>query len=410
MHLAQLASSYETEEKLGGTLLTEHRRCVDQLVEFSNEYVYNNKLKPMVGSSEGTNFKLGEYQIYIPALGYLNIQGNSEKDAGSIYNTKEAESISGWIKEYGDCILNYYNTGKSGNDVKKLKDVIAVITPFSAQKNKIYEQFEEYSVDKGITVGTVHALQGAERNIVIFSPAYGMNHDSKELFFDRGYNMLNVALTRAKQHFIIIGNIRLFNQNNLNKPSGGLAKHLFASELNELSSSIYFDNNSDKIKDRVNTLELHQWCIKRAFETAKNRIIIVSPFISITAIRADKLLSKIQEAISNKIEVHIYTDKHLDMSNDVLKEHSKIGREELIKAGAKLFILNGIHNKAIAIDEEILIEGSFNWLSASRDKSNNSCRHEISQIIKGEEAKVQISQLIMELSRLSLESNKKIKT
>ena len=75
-----------------------------------------------------------------------------------------------------------------------------------------------------IVVGTVHALQGAERNIILFSPTYGVGY-STTAFFDRGKNMMNVAVSRAKDSFIVIGNTALFNPDNDN-PSGILAKHI----------------------------------------------------------------------------------------------------------------------------------------------------------------------------------------
>lgn len=398
MHLAQRVSNYEINENLGGTLLTEHRRCVDELVSFSNHFVYDDMLKPMVGSSKGTHFKGDNIELFLPPLSYLNIRGSSEKKSGSTFNKREAESIAKWIQQYGTLILAYYNKGKSDKEKKRLKDCLAVITPFGEQRNEIYRQFSEYKIDTDITVGTVHALQGAERPIIIFSPSYGINQSNNQLFFDSGYNMLNVALTRAKHHFIVMGNMALFNPLNKEKPSGGLANYLFADDINELSTSFLFDKKNIVSENRVDSLEKHQNCLKRAFEVATKRVVIVSPFISIHAITADNLLPEIQKAVLKNIEIHIYTDMYLDMPNGKLKKSSKDGRKALVEAGAKLDILNGIHNKAIAIDEDVLIEGSFNWLSALRDKHHPHYRYDVSQILQGKEAKQQIIQLLKELA------------
>lgn len=392
MHLAQKASSVEVTPTLGGTMLTEHRRCVDELVAFSNEYIYDNMLQPMVGSSKGRWFKNNKEEIFIPALGYLHVSGVSEKANGSTFNTAEAVAITKWVKKYGGLISAHYR--------KDLKECIAVITPFSKQKNELYRQFSLFDVNTDITIGTVHALQGAERPIVIFSPTYGINQADGQLFFDSGYNMLNVALTRAKQHFIVMGNMQLFNPFNKYKPSGGLAKFLFSSDNNELSSSFLFEDKIIISENRIDTLEKHQRCLKRAFEIAKTRIVIVSPFISKYAIQADNLLEGIQKAVSNNVKVSIYTDKYLDMPNGKLKKSAEEGRSALTNSGAELFILNGIHNKAIIIDDEVLIEGSFNWLSALRDKQNPYYRYEVSQVIKDQEAKVQIPQLINNLTAI----------
>jgi phosphatidylserine/phosphatidylglycerophosphate/cardiolipin synthase-like enzyme len=68
----------------------------------------------------------------------------------------------------------------------------------------------------------------------------------------------------------------------------------------------------------------------------------------------------------------------LDARHGTIKESSRTGRAALIDAGAELKVCSGIHNKSIAVDERILIEGSFNWLSASRNPNSAFARHEVS--------------------------------
>jgi superfamily I DNA and/or RNA helicase len=72
----------------------------------------------------------------------------------------------------------------------------------------------------------VHALQGAERPIVILSMVYGPG-DVGTMFFDRDNkpNMLNVAVSRAQDNFIVFANTRILN-NNARTPSGILSNHL----------------------------------------------------------------------------------------------------------------------------------------------------------------------------------------
>jgi superfamily I DNA and/or RNA helicase len=79
----------------------------------------------------------------------------------------------------------------------------------------------------GMKIGTIHALQGAERPIVIFSTVYSGNDIGKGYFFDRDNkpNMLNVAVSRAKDCFIVFGNRDIFKENG-NTPSSKLIKFL----------------------------------------------------------------------------------------------------------------------------------------------------------------------------------------
>ena len=401
MKLAQNASYYATSKTLNGTFLSEHRRCVDEIVAFSNKYVYDNLLIPKVGSSKGQEYenRTGE-KILIPPLSYINISGKSETKNSSNYNTLEAVAIAKWISKYKEHILTITNKGEQKENIKGLKDIIGIVTPFAAQRNEIIKQFRKYEIDTEITVGTVHALQGAEREIVIFSPTYGTNHTGN-MFFDSGYNMLNVALTRAKKHFLVIGNMRLFNPMIKNKPSGGLANFLFLRQENELSSSFFYESsNKNENSNRINKLSKHVEALKKAFDIAEKQLIIVSPFLSINAINSDNLIDNIKGAVNRGIKVEVFTDKNLDSINGKLKDNAKEARELLINNGIKLTILNGIHNKAIAIDDKVLIEGSFNWLSAVRDENSLFSRYEVSQVIKGVEALKQINQLVSDLDKI----------
>ena len=54
------------------------------------------------------------------------------------------------------------------------------------------------------------------------SPVYGHLGNT---FFDAGPNMMNVAVSRARDSFIVIGNPDLFSEGS-GKPSGILARHL----------------------------------------------------------------------------------------------------------------------------------------------------------------------------------------
>ena len=60
-----------------------------------------------------------------------------------------------------------------------------------------------------IKVGTVHKYQGSEREIIIFSSVYNIESSGKaqNLFFNReDPDMINVAVTRAKEVFVLFGN------------------------------------------------------------------------------------------------------------------------------------------------------------------------------------------------------------
>ncbi len=387
--------THQSKEKEKGAYLTEHRRCLNPIINYSNKFVYNNSLDLKVGNVYKENF-------FLPPLGYLAINGFSEKPKnGSRRNLKEAQTIVAWLFNKNEQLLSNYGNKKA------IDEIVAIITPFSAQKRYIkqllYKAFGE-EISKKIIVGTVHALQGAERPVILFSAVHDLSDNA--LFFDYGnkYNMLNVALTRAKHSFLIFANMGIFDAAK-SSPSGNLAKQLF-SEINYKlddkfiyeSDSIY-KNEKEYAVTRINTLKAHRDTLRKCFKIVKNQLIIYSPFISINAINNDNITELIKRAITRGIKVIILTDKYLDLSEGKLKEVSKKGRDSLVAAGAELEIISGVHNKTICVDDRILIEGSFNWLSATRDTTSKFFREETSLIIQGGKVKEEISQIVNSIKK-----------
>ncbi|KAA1242594.1 AAA domain-containing protein [Aquimarina sp. RZ0] len=372
-----------------GAYLLEHRRCLNPIIEYSKENIYKGSLKLMVGNNHDKEHKL-------PPLGYIHIDGTSEKHKGSSRkNIKEANAIIQWVINNKEKLETAYN--------KPLSEILAIITPFSAQKI-ILKQLLNKHLDKDITdnliVGTVHALQGAERPIILFSAV----HDTKDkmLFFDyQGkFNMLNVALTRAKHSFIVIGNMAILNPKD-SSPSGRLGATLFSKEAYALDDSfiyksdIVYSKSKDYEVTRIDTLESHRSCLKKVFRVARKELIVFSPFISINAIQKDEIEKHIKESVDKDVKVRIITDKTFDIDKQTqrLKPYSEKGRNAIENVGANLLIDNGIHNKTICVDDAILIEGSFNWLSATRDKKSPYHKKNASVIIQGDKVKEDIERI-----------------
>lgn len=121
---------------------------------------------------------------------------------------------------------------------KSLSDIVCVITPFGNQTEVISRACRDQGIKVGkgegeMVVDTVHAIQGAERPVVIFSPVYSKHADGP--FIDRSNSMLNVAVSRAKDHFFVFGDMDVFTTTQEdNSPRGVLANYLFNSPQNAL--------------------------------------------------------------------------------------------------------------------------------------------------------------------------------
>jgi hypothetical protein len=406
MRIAQRVCPHRipADMSVAGALLREHRRCVDEIISYSNRYVYQNRLIPLAGSLEDKRAsRTAEQQPTnsLPAMGYSSIRGYTHKQGGSRRNDEEAAAVASFLRAYEQEIVASY-------DNRPLSDIVGIVTPFRAQKTAIYEALANRGLDQSIVVGTVHALQGAERPIILFSPTYGVNDRGLRFFFDASFNMLNVAVSRAKDHFLAIGDMGAFNAERPDLPSGALARVLFAAPENEIAPAFYFDDaaasqtaqlDEQSGVQRLHRLSQHVNALRRAFSVASQEVVIVSPFVSIQAIDADALIPVIEDAVDAGVRVRIYTDKHLDKVNGTLRQNAARGREALEEAGAELLVRNGIHNKALAVDDRLLVEGSFNWLSAVRDPNHRMYRRDVSHVIQNEQSAEFIRDLLSELDQ-----------
>ncbi len=393
MKLAQRACFVQDGEQ-GGTLLKEHRRCPDKIISYSNKNVYQNKLILTKGNKR-------KVETGLPLKGFMHINSTSEKIGNSRKNTQDAITIAKWIES------KRLELEKSFGQ-KPITDILAIVTPYKSQASLIKNELLKINTKayKKLISGTVHALQGAEIDIVIFSTVIT---PGDSLYFADNLNMLNVAISRAKSSFLVFGNLNTIDATK-NNPLGRLKKWLQEDEDCELSNKIVFDNKpEDNNVKRIHKLTKHVEALNRAFTVAKSELIIVSPFISSNAIECDtikcfdknKILNpiKIQSVkeqlsatVKKGVKVTIITDSTLDTNNNQLKPTAKKGREIIEQSGAKLKLVDGIHSKTIIIDNDIIIDGSFNWFSALRDEESKYFREESSIVVKNEPAKLMIEE------------------
>ncbi|OLQ06046.1 Regulator of nonsense transcripts 1-like [Symbiodinium microadriaticum] len=168
-----------------------------------------------------------EHRLFIdcrsPQSKDRNPSAQSAQSMTSLKNSGEAEVVASVCKAL-------LEQGCSGKD-------IAVLTPYTSQQHEICAQLES-SVGRGrassILVGTVHALQGSEREYIILSFVRSVSEDMQDIThsteaFSKGDSaalrelraqnigivsnrkLLNVALTRAKYGLVCIGNAEVLS-------------------------------------------------------------------------------------------------------------------------------------------------------------------------------------------------------
>lgn len=203
MSISEDRCNYERVTRSGirvpGLFLNEHRRCVDEIIEYSNELVYDRNLVPKRGSY------LNHSRIKdLPPIGFFVVDGYSKTEDGSRSNIKEVTAISEWLKLHESEIENAYANDK---EKKSIRELVNIITPFKAQSRLI----KENCYLKDFPSGTVHTFQGAESPIVIFSLVYG--REDKPDFIIGNHELMNVAVSRAKDHFLVFGNKKCIEKN-----------------------------------------------------------------------------------------------------------------------------------------------------------------------------------------------------
>lgn len=215
--IADLASNYcaKIGERTVGIPLLVHRRCQEPMFSIANQIAYDNKM----------------------------IQGVKHA------NSNEPTLISSWLhveetpNSSGYKVTNDYKNETEAKSVIKLLQSLAtkhehlldggvyIITPFTQmaeclsrtwgstnikepwvqkilQASGLPENREGWQAFKGQNIGTVHTFQGKEAGVVIFclAASEARNKLGGISWVNSEPNLINVAVTRAKKYFFVVGN------------------------------------------------------------------------------------------------------------------------------------------------------------------------------------------------------------
>ncbi len=400
MKSAQMLSHYHYDKYMErGMYLYEHRRCHKEIIDFCNELCYDEKLihkREDLPNNEA-----------LPTVGHLHIDGMCQKAiGGSRYNELEAQTIAKWLADNRQQLESKY-------DKKSLSDIVCIITPFGSQTNVISQACRNNGIKVGknkdeMVVGTVHAIQGAERPVVIFSPVYSKHADGH--FIDRSNSMLNVAVSRAKDHFLVFGDMDVFTSHQDEvSPRGLLTKYLFRSSKNiiEYPALPRRDLVTSHAVTPLYNVEEHDQFLVHAINQALDEIHIVTPWIRQDFLNESIVLRSMSEAHMRKVAIRIYTDFELNCHADTYDE-IKTKRRQLLSLiewlkdyGIHLILVKRVHSKVVMIDSNLLCVGSFNWFSASR--RGQYVRHETSLVYKSARVKREIEILKKSLNQRTVE-------
>ncbi len=189
-------------------------RMHKDIMQFPNQHFYNKELtclphidrlqKPMhTNAKEEENWVSSKRLIYVPSL-------VKEEDMNFKMNSDEARKIPIIVKQI-----------QERNALRNEQQSIGIITPYRAQIANIREHMLASGIDLSeITIDTVERYQGGAKDVIIISLC--LNHSIQlrnlSVLSSEGVDRkLNVALTRAREQIILLGNRELLELNPLYK-------------------------------------------------------------------------------------------------------------------------------------------------------------------------------------------------
>ena len=174
--------------------LRDHHRSHRDIIGFSNRHFYRGGLRIATDHD-----RLNRPQTSGPAVRWIDVRGRvTRPSAGGAINVAEAEAA---IAEIRKLVMEQDYSG-----------TIGMVTPFRAQANKLralLHQDPELTrrvAERQFLIDTVHGFQGAERDVIIFSPTVSMGvHEGTLRFLKNNGYLFNVAITRARSELVVVG-------------------------------------------------------------------------------------------------------------------------------------------------------------------------------------------------------------
>ena len=130
-------------------------------------------------------------------------------------------------------------------------------------------------------------------------------------------------------------------------------------------------------------------------------VLIASPWITMKAINDDDLAMLVTAAVGQRgAQVWVVVDRELSTRRP--EHRGREALEILRQAGATICAVNNMHNKTLISGPSEITEGSFNWLSAQRQRGDRFIRYEASWRIAGASAAGAVQSALDEFAKLGV--------
>ena len=250
--------------------LRNHYRSIHRdLIQFSNDYVYENNLNFVTKNGAPNN----TFEIF--NVDGINVDGINEVEGNAVYDLLK-ENIS----KYKKIIVVTFGTKQSSY----IEQII--------QKSSLDQPLINQKYTSGdLIISNLENVQGNESDLVILSVTYGKDQSNNfknnfgPLLMYGGINRLNVAITRAKDKMIVVKSFMVsemtFNQEN---------------------------ENAAVLREFIN------YCDNMEFNLKNHEVIKTKP--SVSSIIHDELYMTLQQKVS--LSGKYYLVKNYDIGSTVL--------------------------------------------------------------------------------------------
>ncbi|WFD35701.1 DNA helicase [Malassezia cuniculi] len=188
-------------------LLSVQYRMNDEIMGFPNEQLYEGKLVAhsscaAVRLSDIEGYEQGDDEVWGAPLvfydttgaGMYEREGDVDDTSGTLMQSqsKSNENEAAIVGKHIEALVAH------GLEVSR----IAVLSPYASQVATLSSQLHPVHGHE-LEIGTVDGMQGREKDAIILSLV--RSNDAHEIGFLQDRRRLNVAMTRAKRHLVVVG-------------------------------------------------------------------------------------------------------------------------------------------------------------------------------------------------------------
>jgi hypothetical protein len=272
---------------------------------------------------------------------------------------------------------------------------VGIVTPYAAQRRLLSRLVQGLDLTAWVAAGTVHTFQGGEADLIIFDTVLDEPYwtarlcnpnQSKEVKRD-----LNVALTRAKSKFVLVGSSEWLNHHA--KPTSGLGQiwqymkdHADLVSAQDLVEGGFAGRVADSdagtycipVKAGTPVLEpLNENTFFDRFSSDLNaaKVSVFGYVAFFGTYRWPKVEPLFRAALERGVEVTLMTPPPSEAKNEWYVEKAIHSLRQL---GAVVVAATGLHGKDVIIDARVLYTGSLN-VASHRGTEENVHRIESSE-------------------------------